>query len=287
VLLADGVKPDFDYSLRSQASAHEARPSIVLDYIHRAAGDVEIYFVANRSDRWQEAVCTFRVMGKQPELWDAVSGVIRPVGAYSQKDGQTTVPLQFAPYGSTFVVFRRPLGQAANVASQRNFPTFSAPYEITGPWTVQFDPKWGGPESAVFDQLVSWTQRPEEGIKYFSGTATYRKTFDLPESLRKPGQRLTLDLGDVKNLAEVRLNGKNLGILWALPFRVDVTDAIKPTGNRLEIEIVNFWPNRIIGDQSLPPEKRLTRTNIRKLTKSTALMDSGLLGPVRILAQKP
>jgi beta-galactosidase/beta-glucuronidase len=172
------------------------------------------------------------------------------------------------------------------MASGRNFPTFATPHEITGPWTVQFDPKWGGPESAVFDQLVSWTQRPEEGIKYFSGTATYRKTFDLPETLRRPGQRLTLDLGDVKNLAEVRLNGKKLGILWAMPFRVDVTDAIKPAGNDLEIEVVNFWPNRIIGDQFLAPEKRFTRTNIRKLTKDTPLLDSGLLGPVRVLAEE-
>src|SRR5208337_1379537 len=188
---------------------------------------------------------------------------------------------------SMFVVFRRPLAHAANAASRPNFPTFSTAHEITGPWTVLFDPKWGGPESAVFDQLISWTRCPEEGIKYFSGTATYRKTFDLPEALRSPGRRLTLDLGDMKNLAEVRLNGKNLGILWTVPFRVDVTEAIKPAGNELAIEVVNFWPNRIIGDQFLPPEQRLTRTNIRKLTKTTPLMDSGLLGPVRLLAEKP
>jgi len=172
------------------------------------------------------------------------------------------------------------------VALGRNFPAFSTPHEITGPWTVQFDPKWGGPDSAEFAELVSWTQRPEDGIKYFSGTATYRKSFDLPESLRRPGQHLTLDLGDVRNLAEVRLNGKNLGILWAVPFRVDVTHAIKSAGNSLEIEVVNFWPNRIIGDQSLPLEKRLTRTNIRKLTKDTPLMDSGLLGPVHVRAEE-
>jgi hypothetical protein len=133
---------------------------------------------------------------------------------------------------------------------------------------------------------VSWTQRPEDGIKYFSGTAIYHKTFDLPQTLQGQGKHLALDLGDVKNLAEVHLNGKNLGILWALPFRVDVTDAVKPTGNSLEVEVVNFWPNRIVGDQSLPPEKRFTRTNIRKLTKDTPLMVSGLLGPVRLLVEE-
>jgi hypothetical protein len=286
VLLADGVKPDFDYRAGDMPGSTGARPSTILDYIHRTAGEAEIYFVANRSNCWAEAACTFRVLGKAPELWDPVSGTMRPAAVCSQSDGQTTLPLQFAPYGSMFVVFRQPVAKPAVVTAQRNFPTFSAPHEITGPWTVKFDPKWGGPESAVFDQLVSWTRRPEEGIKYFSGTALYHKAFDLPETLRRPGQHLSLDLGDVKNLAEVRLNGRNLGVLWAMPFRVDVTDAIKPAGNQLEIEIVNFWPNRIIGDQFLPPEKRFTRTNIRKLTKDTPLADSGLLGPVRLLVEE-
>ncbi len=293
VLLADGVKPDFEFRLGAKSDIPSARTpnlgtpsSTGLDYIHRAVGDADIYFVANRSNRWEEADCTFRVAGKAPELWDPVSGVMRPAVGWSQTGGRTTLALQLASYGSMFVVFRKSLAPAANLASGRNFPAFSAAQEITGPWTVQFDPKWGGPESAEFDNLMSWTQRPEPGIKYFSGTAIYHKTFDLPEALRRPGQRLTLDLGDVKNLAEVRLNGKNLGILWAVPFRVDVTDAIKPTGNSLEIEVVNFWPNRIIGDQLLAPEKRLTRTNIRKLTKETPLMDSGLLGPVSLLAEE-
>jgi hypothetical protein len=293
VLLADGVKPDFDYKAAAKPATSSSQTpnlgtptSTGLDYIHRVAGDADIYFVANSAGRWEEADCTFRVTGKAPELWDPVRGVMRPAAGWSQRDGRTTLPLQFAPYGSMFVVFRKPLATAANVATGRNFPTFSTPQEIPGPWTAKFDPKWGGPESAEFDHLISWSQRPEQGIKYFSGTATYHKTFDLPEALRQPGQRLTLDLGDVKNLAEVRLNGKNLGILWALPFRVDVTDAVKPAGNVLEIEVVNFWPNRIIGDQFLSPEKRLTRTNIRKLTKATPLMDSGLIGPVSIQAEE-
>jgi hypothetical protein len=286
VLALDGIKPDFEYTLRSQASAPDTQSAAALDYIHRAAADTDIYFIANRSNCWREADCTFRVTDNAPELWDPVSGAMRPAAVFTETGGRTTVPLQFAPYGSMFVVFHKSVARPAIAASQGNFPSFSAPQEIAGPWTVQFDPKWGGPESAVFGQLVSWSKRPEEGIKYFSGTAVYRKTFDLPESLRRQGQRLTLDLGDVRNLAEVRLNGKSLGILWALPFRVDVTDAIKPTGNKLEVEVVNFWPNRIIGDQSLAPEKRFTRTNIRKLTKNTPLMDSGLIGPVRLLAEE-
>ncbi len=199
--------------------------------------------------------------------------------AYEQKDGRTTLPLEFSPCGSWFVIFREPAGKHPATALSNSLK-LEPREELAGPWTVRFDPKWGGPASAQFEQLVSWSERPEPGIKYYSGTATYTKTFDLPPASPTPGQRVWLDLGNVRELAEVRLNGKALGIVWAPPFRVEITGAVKPAGNALEVEVVNFWPNRIIGDASLPPEQRLTRTNIRKLTKDTPLMHSGLLGPV-------
>ena len=286
VLRADGVRPDFEFACDD--------PNTPLDYIHRRDGQTEIYFVANRSTRSVQADCTFRVTGKQPELWDPITGRVRsvPVRAYKETpdgvttNGHTTLPLDFAPCGSIFVVFRQPAGTAPDRSESRVYAVLSRLKAelrtLPGPWTVRFDPNGGGPGSVPFPQLVSWTQRPEEGIKFYSGTAAYETSFDLPESLRDSRKPLVLDLGKVKELAEVRLNGRNLGVLWAPPFRVDVTDAIKATGNRLQIEVVNFWPNRIIGDQSLPPEKRFTRTNIRKLTKDTPLIESGLLGPVRI-----
>jgi hypothetical protein len=276
VFAGDSVKPDFQFS--------GGQKDTFLDYIHRRDGETEIYFVANRSNRWDEVDCTFRVSGKTPELWDPVTGETRLAAAFTQSEGRTTLPLEFAPYGSLFVIFRKPATNQAGTAT-RNFPTFSKSFEITGPWTVNFDPKWGGPASVEFATLVSWPQRPEDGIKYYSGTAIYRKTFDLPveSRLTNHDSRIFFDLGNVKNLAEMKLNGKNLGILWTVPFRVDVTDAIRSTGNELEIEVVSFWPNRIIGDQFLPVEKRFTKTNIRKLTKNTPLMESGLLGPVRIV----
>ena len=276
VLLADGVKPDFEFT-----SDH---PDAMLDYIHRRDGEAEIYFVANRSNRWENVRATFRIAGKAPELWDAVSGEHRFAAAYEQDDGRTTLPLELPPCGSMLVVFREPA--AAHPARARsNTRTFEPRTELTGPWTVHFDPKWGGPKSVQFDQLVSWPSRSEPGIKFYSGTATYTKTFDLPAGLQHPSsdlQRLWLDLGQLRELAEVRLNGRKLGIIWAPPFRVDITDAVRPTGNQLEVDIVNFWPNRIIGDASLPPDQRLTKTNIRKLTKGTPLMESGLFGPVRL-----
>jgi hypothetical protein len=143
---------------------------------------------------------------------------------------------------------------------------------------VAFDPQWGGPESVQFDPLVSWPTRVETGIKYYSGKATYRKTFDVPADLRQGG-RLRLNLGMVKEVAEVRLNGKKLGVVWTEPFSVELTNAIKPSGNELEIDVVNLWPNRMIGDAALPAEKRWTRSNI-SLDPKAPLLASGLLGPV-------
>jgi hypothetical protein len=281
VLRADGVPPDFDFACDD--------PNRPLDYIHRTHGETEIYFVANRSTRPLQTVCTFRVTNKPPEVWDPITGRARLAFVQSVDGRGTTFRLEFTPCGSCFVVFSPTMSAARREELKRatkisptflpvRIPTFSVP----GPWTVRFDPKWGGPGVVLFPQLVSWTQRPEEGIKFYSGTAVYETSFDLPESLRSPKRELVLDLGKVKELAEVRLNGKNLGVVWAPPFCVDVSSAIQPTGNKLEIEVVNFWPNRIIGDQSLPPEKRLTKTNITKLTKDTPLIESGLLGPVTV-----
>ncbi|MGE5611868.1 MAG: glycosyl hydrolase [Bacillota bacterium] len=273
-LLGSGVKPDFEMAGGNEKTS--------VGYLHRVDGGTDIYFVASRGKRPESLQCTFRVSGKAPELWNPVSGERRFAIAYREADGRTTVPLDFAPCGSWFVVFREPsAGHPAT--AERNGTTYAARHEIAGPWQVQFDPKWGGPASVQFEQLVSWPTRPEPGIRYYSGTATYRKTFDLPAELRGTGHNVWLDLGNIREVAEVRLNGRSLGILWCPPFRVDITRAARPTENQLEVEVVNFWPNRIIGDQLLPAGQRLTRTNVRKLTKETALMESGLLGPVRLM----
>jgi len=139
--------------------------------------------------------------------------------------------------------------------------------------------------AAEFNPLVSWTQRPEDGIKFLSGTATYRKTFDLSsDTSGNPvaTSRLVLDLGAVRDLADVRLNGRNLGIVWTAPWQLDITDAVKPGTNALEIRVTNLWPNRLLGDAARPVEQRLTSTNIPS-DKIPALLPSGLLGPVRIV----
>jgi len=272
VLAAQGLAPDFQYSSDHADATVEA--------IHRRGGGAEIYFVASRLGEAQGIRATFRVAGRAPELWDAVTGGRRFASAYTAGNGTTTVPFDLAPFGSCFVIFREP-ASAHPASSDRNGPHFAVRQKLEGPWAVRFDPRWGGPAEATFDSLSSWTVRPEEGIRFYSGTATYRKVFDVPAGLS--GRSLCLDLGRVRELAEVRLNGRSLGIVWAPPFRVELTGALKPTGNVLEIDVVNFWPNRIIGDQSLPSGQRLTQTNIRKLTAASPLVESGLLGPVQLL----
>ena len=286
VLLADGMKPDC-------TCAGQAGHPDDFDYIHRTSDDAEIYFVINRNHRPTTQDFTFRVSGRQPEIFDPVSGSIRPANAFRQADGCTTLPLKFDRFGSYFVVFRKPIATDVAGNAEKNFPKLIQAQTLTGPWDVAFDPVWGGPTNAVFPELLSWTQRPEEGIKYYSGKATYRKTFDLSDAAfarkvtDRKSKRLFLDLGNVKEVAEVRLNGKKLGILWCSPWRVDITKAVKPTGNRLEVDVINLWANRVIGDLNQPKEKRLTKTHdafrFDMLTKNTKPIDSGLLGPVTLL----
>ena len=192
----------------------------------------------------------------------------------------------------SFVVFRRPIDNEIAGKAGSNFPKLVQVQDLTGSWNVAFDPAWGGPTNAEFPELISWTQRPEEGIKYYSGTATYRKTFDLSDAAGTAAEtghkskELFLDLGNVKEVAEVRLNGKKLGILWCNPWRVDITKVVKPTGNVLEVDVVNLWANRVIGDLNKPKEERLTKTHdafrFDMLTKTTTPIDSGLLGPVTL-----
>jgi hypothetical protein len=200
------------------------------------------------------------------------------------------VPLEFDPHGSLFVIFRQP---AEVVQSQgRNFPEFQTLGTVAGPWTVKFDPQRSGPESAElrdgykFESLVDWTQRPEDAIRYYSGTAVYTTTLNVPADASAAGQKLHLDLGDVRVMARVKLNGRDLGVVWKTPFRVEITEAVQPGENALEIQVANLWPNRLIGDQSLPAEQRYTWTTWNPFSKDARLLESGLLGPVTLQASE-
>ncbi len=251
-----------------------------LNWIHRHLDGAEIYFVANPDANEVAATCTFRAPGLRPEYWDPETGSFSALTVTGTTASGETVTLHLGPSGSAFIVFR-----PAGVVSQNLSSPIGATQPlatIPGPWEVRFPPKWGAPEKATFDSLISWSDSPDEGVKYFSGTATYVKTFTADPAWIKPGRRVALHLGDVQVMARVKLNGKDAGILWKPPYQVEVTDALKAGDNALEIDVVNLWPNRMIGDAALPPEKRFTWSSWEPFKKDTPLLKSGLLGPVSL-----
>lgn len=259
----------------------DAQDSLQFGYIHHRLGDDDYYFVSSRQKQPCTASVSFRVSGRLPEFWDPVTGSIHPAGAYKQANGITTVPVPFTPYGSWFVVFRKaiPAAQQGNAAA--NFPDFQPADTLEGAWQVQFDKRWGGPESVAFPVLTSWTERPEEGIRYYSGSAIYHKEFTVDEALLKADDPLYLNLGAVKDvgIASVRINGKDLGILWAPPYRISIGDIVRSGKNVLEVEVINSWRNRLVGDRGKPAGERYTKTNIA-IRPEWTLLESGLLGPV-------
>jgi hypothetical protein len=274
-----GLLPDAE--LRGQADSVAAR-------IHRRDAGVELYFVSNQKPRSETITATFRVAGKQPEWWDPVTGDTAGRPAFRvTDDGRTELSLTLAARESGFVVFRTPLApgtasadkQPASLHEPRTLTT------LTAAWQVSFDQRGGGPaQPQAFPQLIDWTTSSVEAIRHFSGTATYRTTFDCPDATRATW----LDLGTVHDVAAVTLNDEPVGTAWTAPWRVNVAGRVKERGNVLEIRVSNSWPNRIIGDQSLPEDQRVARMVFAPAMnafykKGTPLLPSGLLGPVTIL----
>jgi methionine-rich copper-binding protein CopC len=282
-------------------------PSGKLRFIHRRTDDCDVYFVSNRTGGKVVTEGHFRVQGRRPQLWDPVSGETRALGQYDVVHRVTRMPLTFEPYQSFFVVFPKDGGDEAKPDTpSENFPTFTRVSRLEGPWNVEFFPAKNDPQTIKFEQLVDWTTRPEEAIRYHSGVAAYRKLFDLPDLDLADDSRIHLDLGAVHDQCMVRLNGKNLGFVWTAPWRVDITSAVKPSGNRLEILVANGWVNRLIGDQqpgnknvrqvSWPsgllegktyPAGRHTYVTRNFYKASSTLMPAGLVGPVSVMASGP
>jgi hypothetical protein len=270
-LSALGVPPDFEYTKPQQDTS--------LTFLHRALDDGDLYWVVNGNDRVEVLEASFRVTGKAPELWHADTGIIEPA-SYLIANRRTIVPLRLEPDDAVFVVFRK-----ASAAPARALPE---PVEkdlatIAGAWDVSFQADRGAPAKISVATLSSWSDSSDPGVKYFSGTGTYTKAIQAPVDWFKTGARLWLDLGDVKNLAEVAVNGQPLGILWKTPFSVDITSALKAGANTLEIKVTNLWVNRLIGDQQLGAAKKYTYTAVQFYRANSPLLPSGLLGPVRIL----
>jgi hypothetical protein len=270
-LAAMQVAPDFEYA--------KPQPDTKLLFVHRKLPDGEIYWVNNRANRKETLDASFRVTGKAAEIWHPETGQTEPA-SYKIAGGRTTVPLRLEPADALFVVFRK---AAATPSRTRPAPVETTVATVEGAWDVSFQPERGAPAKITLSPLSSWHENPDAGVKYFSGAGIYTKTIQAPAGWFKTGTHLWLNLGDVKNLAEVTVNGKPFGILWKTPFQVDVTAALKQGANTLQVKVTNLWVNRLIGDQQPDATRKYTFTTQQFYRADSPLLPSGLLGPVRIV----
>ena len=269
-LAALKLAPDFDYT-RPEKDAR-------IEFVHRKLAEGDIYFLDNRSDRSVQVQASFRVTGKEAELWHAETGAMEPA-AYKIADGRTTVPLTLEPWGTAFVVFRN-----SAQGTERTLPKV----DETKVETVSGAGRWCSRRIAVrrrrlrWTSLGSWTENADPGVKYFSGTGTYTTTVNAQAGWFHDGARMWIDLGDVKNIAQVTVNGVALGEVWHAPFRMDATAALHPGVNEITVKVTNLWPNRMIGDLQPGITKTYTWADVKPYKASSPLLSSGLMGPVTI-----
>ena len=320
ILQALQIKPDFDY---------QDKGFYTLDYTHYQKDGIDFYFVVNTTGEWLSRDLTFRQQEKVPELWNPETGRVTAIPVYENTSEGIILPLSLAPYESTFVAFSAGNNQPHftkithngihpprlrysehgiefwedgeigldQMDSSRPLFNHINVEEIEGAWEVYFPEGWGAPDKAIFPELKSWTESEIEGIKYFSGTARYEKTFiHKMHPSEYPEARIYLDLGDLSHVAEVWLNEQHLGITWAKPYRLDVTEALKPGINTLKIEVANTWSNRLTGDAVTGGN--FTRTHVEATVikgipkvrvpwKDAPLIPSGILGPVTLTTVLP
>ena len=281
------VSPDFSSAVED------------IRYTHRTTNSGEIYFVSNRTNQKVSTKCTFRITNKIPELWNPMNGEVRRLTNYSFTNYGTEIPLQFEGHEAYFIVFKQK-SKKIPMGDKSNFLTYIPIDSLNGDWKVSFDPKWGAPESVVFSKLTDWSKNEKEGIKYYSGTAVYKQSFDFGKT--EPNKHYYLNIDTVEAMAHAWLNGKDLGIVWCHPYRLDISKALQSGKNTISIEVANLWPNRLIGDSQFAndgaqkgqwPEwflkgeprasKRYTFTTYNEFKKDDPLLPSGLIGSVCIM----
>lgn len=307
------------------------RPDVQFDkpqgirWIHRRDGDTDFYFISNQNSETVDLTASFRVSGRLPELWHADTGVMENAPHWKNSDGRSELRLNLDPVDSVFVVFRQASRQEGPGLEVDPAPTPEVA-EIGGPWELRFPEGWGAPDSVPLDRLKSWTESAIAGVKHFSGTASYVKELELSAESVDPNASIMLDLGEVKNIAEVVVNGNACGgVLWKPPFRTEIGPALKAGKNLIEIRVTNLWLNRMVGDEHeaddaewgepfvypyapgkpvigrmlaevpqwladgkpRPSQGRHSFVSFKFFTKETPLLPSGLLGPVTLESLRP
>ena len=267
------LMPDFDYVKNNSDSN--------VEFAHRKVKAGDIYFLDNRTNHDESIDATFRVAGLQPEFWRAETGTITPA-SFKIAEGRTTVPLHLEAWGTVFVVFRKPTSETSYILPSVTETKITT---VAGPWNLAFQPGRGAPESIALNDLSDWSSSGDPGVKYFSGVGTYTKTLHASPDWFTKGARLWIDLGDVKNLAEVTVNGKGLGQVWHAPYRLDATTVLKPGANEITIKVVNAWVNRLIGDEQ-PGATKITFADVKPYKANSPLVPSGLIGPVTVVREE-
>ena len=346
-IVKTGITPDFQ--------AEKAANPNDIKIAHRHSSAADIYFVANLSDKPQHAEVSFRISGNQPELWQAEDGSISNAAVWSEKNGRTSVSLGLKGTQSVFVVFRKkalktdhPVSVTVNDANANWSTTYNskgnpvllssenvsakivyasekqktvetravAPEEIKGPWKVSFAPKLDKSFELDFPELIDFSKHSNKLVNYFAGTATYQKQLTVDVKALSQNQRMVLDLGEMNDIAEVRVNGRSAGVLWYPPYTADITSLLQAGDNWLEILVTNNWANRLIGDEQEPADfewgkdrgekmgramlaypdwfiKNQPRPSQGRKTfsvwyyfrKDSPLKPAGLVGPVRLITQ--
>lgn len=268
------IAQDFSY-IKTSATTQ-------LLYVHRKLADRDIYWVNNREDTAVNTTATFRISGKIPVVWHPEMGKTEQV-SFRTVNGFTNVDLHLSPADAVFVLFKdRALKSAVTIAPKQEKVLTT----LTGKWAIHFQKHRGAPDMVTADSLGSWTGSADKGTHYFSGTAVYEKNLKISPQWLKKGASIWLDLGDVKNLAEVMVNGKDLGVIWKKPFKADIGSALKPGNNRLQIKVTNLWVNRMIGDAQPGVTKKYTYITWGFYNAASPLLPSGLLGPVKLFARQ-
>ncbi len=263
-----------------------------IDYIHRKTTTEDIYFVSNSSEEIQEINCVFRVdKNRVPEIWDAETGLIQRKVEYTETGNGISMDVIMDPLGSRFVVFRdhstgkNDAGLSYDLQfGLKNKTGMAETFDLTTDWDITFDPEMGAPKSYSMDQLTSWTDVADEGIRFHSGKATYEKEFTLPNDALSQGQEAFIVFEDIQEMARVSINGQDCGIVWVPPYQARITPFLKEGTNRIKVEVINTWNNRIVGDMRNPDQEPFTNTNAKaRFTKQSPLLKSGLLGSAEIL----
>lgn len=269
-IMADyGIQPDFTVS----------DPMLPVLFIHLTTPEGEIYFVSNQSNETISFDANFRIKGKQPELWNPLTSEVRILPEQKQLTGATSIPMVMSPFESSFVIFRHPIQE---VKTNKNYPDAVCVASVKGPWTIEFEENRGGSkEPVVTDVLFDWMESENPQIKYFSGNAVYKTSFEIN---RIPETPVYIDLGKVMVMAKIRVNGVDAGGVWTTPYQINITDYLKEGVNELEIEVVNCWRNRMIGELSMPQSERFTYHSAANIKADSEMQSSGLLGPVQVIS---